>query len=81
MQVRPDIVTSTICKSQLQFGQTNIYQLLYLSSSTYFQSAVVLGRRNSNTQPAQSPVRYRQFKTDHQNERKDTGFKRHIGAL
>jgi len=52
MQVGLDIVTSAICKSQLQFQQTNIYQLLYLTSSTYFQSAAVIGRRNSNSQPA-----------------------------
>jgi len=39
MQVGLDIVTSAICKSQLQFQQTNNYQLLYLTSSTYFQSA------------------------------------------
>jgi hypothetical protein len=52
MQVELDIVTSAICKSQLQFGQTNNYQLLYLTSSTYFQSAAVMGRRNANSQPA-----------------------------
>ena len=52
MQVGHDIVTSAICKSQLQFQPTNIYQLLDLTSSTYFQSAAVMGRRNTNTQPA-----------------------------
>ncbi len=52
MQVGQDIVTSANCKSQLQFQQTNIYQLLYLTSSTYFQSAAVMGRRNTNSQPA-----------------------------
>jgi hypothetical protein len=52
MQVGQDIVTSAICKSQVQFGQTNIYQLLFLISSTYFQSAAVMGRRNTNSQPA-----------------------------
>ncbi|MGB5026513.1 MAG: hypothetical protein WBO44_14245, partial [Saprospiraceae bacterium] len=36
MQVGLDLVTSAICKSQLQFQQTNIYQLLYLTSTTYF---------------------------------------------
>jgi hypothetical protein len=39
MQVGLDIVTSANCKSRLQFQPTNIYQLLYLTSSTYFQSA------------------------------------------
>jgi hypothetical protein len=52
MQVGLDIVTSANCKSQLQFQQTNIYQLLYLTSSIYFQSAAVMGRRNANSQPA-----------------------------
>ena len=52
MQVGLDIVTSANCKSQLQFQQTNNYQLLYLTSSTYFQSAAVIGRRNTNSQPA-----------------------------
>ena len=52
MQVGHDIVTSANCKSQLQFGQTNNYQLLYLTSSIYFQSAAVMGRRNTNSQPA-----------------------------
>jgi len=36
MQVGLDIVTSANCKSQLQFQQTNNYQLLYLTSTTYF---------------------------------------------
>jgi hypothetical protein len=52
MQVGLDVETSAICKSQLQFQPTNIYQLLYLTSSTYFQSAAVMGRRNTNSQPA-----------------------------
>jgi hypothetical protein len=52
MQVGLDIVTSANCKSQLQFGRTNYYQLLYLTSSTYFQAAVVMGRRNTYSQPA-----------------------------
>jgi len=52
MQVGLDIVTSANCKSQLQFRLTNNYQLLFLISSTYFQSAAVIGRRNTNTQPA-----------------------------
>ena len=52
MQVGLNIVTSAICKSQLQFGQTNYYQLLYITSTIYFQSAAVIGRRNSNSQPA-----------------------------
>ncbi len=57
MQVGLDNQTSTNCKSQLQFQRKNIYQLLYLTSSTYFQSAAVMGRRNTNSQPAQSPAR------------------------
>lgn len=52
MQVGHNIVTSTNCKSQLQFRQTNYYQLLYITSSTYFQSAAAMGRRNTNSQPA-----------------------------
>jgi hypothetical protein len=47
MQVGLDIVTSGNCKSQLQFQPTNNYQLLYLPSSTYFQSAAVMGGRNT----------------------------------
>jgi hypothetical protein len=39
MQVGLDIVTSANCKSHLQFRQTNNYQILYITSSTYFQSA------------------------------------------
>jgi hypothetical protein len=39
MQVGLDIETSANCKSQLQFQQTNIYQLLFLTSSIYFQLA------------------------------------------
>ena len=52
MQVGLDLVTSANCKTQLQFGQTNNYQLLYLTSSIYFQSAAVMGRWNSISQPA-----------------------------
>ena len=52
MQVGLDILTSAICKFQLQFQQTNNYQLLYLTSSIYFQSAAVMGRRNTNSQLA-----------------------------
>jgi hypothetical protein len=57
MQVGHDTVTSANCKSQFQFGQTNNYQLLYITSTIYFQSAAVMGRRNTNSQPAYSPVR------------------------
>jgi hypothetical protein len=35
---------------------------LYLTSSTYFQSAAVIGRRNANSPPAQSRVRWQQAK-------------------
>ena len=52
MQVGLDIVTSPNCKSQLQFQQTNYYQLLYITSTIYFQSAAVIGRRNTDSQPA-----------------------------
>jgi hypothetical protein len=52
MQVGLDLKTSAKYKAQLQFWLMNIYQLLYLTSSTYFQSAAVIGRRNSNSQPA-----------------------------
>jgi len=52
MQVGLDLVTSSIFKSQLQFQQTNNYQFLYLNSSKYSQSAGVMGRRNTNSQPA-----------------------------
>ena len=54
MQVGLDIVTSAICKSQLQFQQTNNYQLLYITSSTYFQSAAVMGWTLRNTSTAAS---------------------------
>jgi hypothetical protein len=60
MQVGLNNVTSAICKSQLQFGQANNYQLLYITSTTYFQSAAVIGRRNTNFQPVQSPAGYLQ---------------------
>ncbi len=39
MQVGNDLVTSANCKSKLQFQPTNNNQFLYLTSSTYFQSA------------------------------------------
>jgi hypothetical protein len=34
---------------------------MYLTSSKYFQSAEVMGRRNTNSQPAQSPARWAKF--------------------
>jgi len=52
MQVGPDIVTSANCKSQLQFQQTNNYMLLYITSTIYFQLAAVIGKGNTNSQPA-----------------------------
>ena len=52
IKVGLDLVTSAICKSQLQFQQTNYYQLLFITSTIYFQSAAVMGRRNTNSQPA-----------------------------
>jgi hypothetical protein len=42
-------------------GWTYIAELLFLASTLYFQSAAVPGRRNSISQPAQSPVRCRQL--------------------
>jgi hypothetical protein len=53
MQVGLDFVISANCKSQLQFQPTNIYQLLYLTLSTYFQSAAVIGERNANSPTTQ----------------------------
>jgi len=52
MQVGLDQHSSANYKSKLQFGQANYYQLLYITSSTYFQSAAVIGRRIANSQPA-----------------------------
>jgi hypothetical protein len=52
MQFGLDIVTSANCKSQLQFGQTNYYQFLYITSIIDFQSAAAMGRLNANSQPA-----------------------------
>jgi hypothetical protein len=49
MQVGLDIVTPANCKSQLQFQQANNYQLLYITSATYFQSVAVMGRRYTNS--------------------------------
>ena len=42
MQVGLDLLTSAICKSPLQFQPTNIYQLLYLTSSTFHAGVGVL---------------------------------------
>ncbi len=39
-----------------------LFGFLLLSSSSVFQSAAVPGRRNTNSQPAQSPVRNTQAK-------------------
>ena len=59
-----DGITMSICSSiWLQFRQTNIYQLLFLTSILYFQSAAVPGRRNSIYQPAQSPTVICHFRT------------------
>jgi hypothetical protein len=51
MQVGLDLISSAIFKSQLQFQRTNNYQRLYLTSTIYFQSAAVIGKRNAYTQP------------------------------
>jgi hypothetical protein len=52
MQAQQVIVISAICNSQLYFQQMNNYQLLYLTSTIYFQLQAVIGRRNTNSQPA-----------------------------
>jgi hypothetical protein len=53
-----DGINISFCNSiQLQFRLTEYYQLLFLTSTLYFQSAAVPGRRNAISQPAQSPVR------------------------
>ncbi len=58
-----DGITMCICNYiWLQFLLTNIYRLLYLTSTLYFQSAAVLGTRNSISQPAQSPALWWQYK-------------------
>ena len=53
-----DGITMSICNS-ISFcsGRTYIAELLFLTSTLYFQSAAVPGRRNAISQPAQSPVR------------------------
>jgi hypothetical protein len=55
MQVGLDLVASANCKSKLQFHQTNKYQLLYSTSSTYFQSAAAPGRRNTEYRDIAKP--------------------------
>ena len=63
-----DRITMSICNSvQLLFGLDGmLFGFLLLSSSSVFQSATVPGRRNSISQPAQSPARWWQFqKTEH----------------
>lgn len=57
MQVGHNIVMSVICKPYLQFQQRNIYQLLYLTSSTYLQSAAFMIRWNTISQSTQNPAR------------------------
>jgi len=53
----------SICNSiWLLFGLDGmLFGFLLLSSSSVFQSAAVPGRRNSISQPAQSPVRCTPF--------------------
>ena len=51
MKIGLGIDTSANCKSQLQFGQKNYYQLLYLTSTKYFQSTAIIGTRNAKAQP------------------------------
>jgi hypothetical protein len=41
-----------IAKPGIGSGLDKIAELLYLTSSTNFQSAAVMGRRNTNAQPA-----------------------------
>lgn len=47
--------TLVLCKSQLQFHLTNYYQLLYITSTIYFQSVATMGIRNAIRLPAASP--------------------------
>jgi hypothetical protein len=56
MQVWLGLVTLTNCKFQHEFQQSNYYQLLHLTSSTYFHSAVVIGSRNNNSQSVRNPA-------------------------
>jgi len=55
-----DGITMNICNSVWLLFQLDVFQFgfLLLSSSSVFQSAAVPGRRNSISQPAQSPVRW-----------------------
>jgi len=54
-----DGITMNFCNSiWLLFGLDGmLFDFLLLSSSSVFQSAAVTGRRNTNSQPAQSPIR------------------------
>jgi len=52
IQAGHDIVTSAGYKSRLLFGLDELISALVLNSTLYFQSAAVIGRRNTNPQPA-----------------------------
>jgi hypothetical protein len=57
-----DAINISFCNSiWLQSQLTDFYQLLFLTSTLYFQSTAVTGRRNAISQPAQSPARYVPF--------------------
>jgi hypothetical protein len=57
-----DAINISFCNSiWLQSQLTDFYRLLFLTSTLYFQSAAVTGRRNSISQPAQSPARWLLF--------------------
>jgi len=51
MQVGLDLVTLAL-QIPASVPANEYYEFLYLTSSTYFQSAAVMGRRNTNSQPA-----------------------------
>jgi len=54
----------SICNSVLAFVRAGRTSLNFVLNSTlYFQSAAVVGRQNSISQPAQSPARWQQAAT------------------
>ncbi len=61
MQDGFEIITSTNCKSKLQFRQTNNYQLLFITSTMNFQPSVVIGKRNAHFQSTENPGRWLPF--------------------
>ena len=55
------------CISKLWYVQKYFIHLLYFICTFVFQSAAVPSRRNTNSQPAQSPVRCKQYHFKTQN--------------